>query len=351
MLSPSLIHRSEVLVGIATPIVPFTAAADEPDAPVAGVPVSRPHADIVSARAAAAAMARILRIALPTFSASGGWADPASPEREVPGSGSSWCLDANAKAEGSRVPGERVGEVTLVGVAGDERQLDPGDLCEILEVGGGELGAQHGVVRTARGEPALGGGREVRHRAPYGAGHRELRHRVGHTNDLDLVRDEAQPIAQVAQPERHAGTGSGIEHESYGVGTVADSEGVDLHTWLRCRDRRADLEHVCAEDQLVARLKVVRVVLHERGTAGQTLRHRLERVADHCGLPVALAAEADTGGHQPLYSHAGELLKAAEVFEVGRERPVAALDHLSLIHISEPTRRTPISYAVFCLKT
>ena len=28
--------------------------------------------------------------------------------------------------------------------------------------------------------------------------------------------------------------------------------------------------------------------------------------------------------------------------------PIAA--YLSLIHISEPTRRTPISYAVFCLK-
>ena len=27
-----------------------------------------------------------------------------------------------------------------------------------------------------------------------------------------------------------------------------------------------------------------------------------------------------------------------------------AVDELSLIHISEPTRRTPISYAVFCLK-
>ena len=26
------------------------------------------------------------------------------------------------------------------------------------------------------------------------------------------------------------------------------------------------------------------------------------------------------------------------------------VDRLSLIHISEPTRRTPISYAVFCLK-
>src|SRR5665647_2849436 len=30
--------------------------------------------------------------------------------------------------------------------------------------------------------------------------------------------------------------------------------------------------------------------------------------------------------------------------------PAAAIYTLSLIHISEPTRRTPISYAVFCLK-
>src|SRR5665647_419657 len=30
--------------------------------------------------------------------------------------------------------------------------------------------------------------------------------------------------------------------------------------------------------------------------------------------------------------------------------PVARRSGLSLIHISEPTRRTPISYAVFCLK-
>src|SRR5680860_25020 len=28
--------------------------------------------------------------------------------------------------------------------------------------------------------------------------------------------------------------------------------------------------------------------------------------------------------------------------------PEAEMDELSLIHISEPTRRTPISYAVFC---
>src|SRR5664279_762523 len=31
-------------------------------------------------------------------------------------------------------------------------------------------------------------------------------------------------------------------------------------------------------------------------------------------------------------------------------RIIATIQNLSLIHISEPTRRTPISYAVFCLK-
>ena len=30
--------------------------------------------------------------------------------------------------------------------------------------------------------------------------------------------------------------------------------------------------------------------------------------------------------------------------------PIGEGENLSLIHISEPTRRTPISYAVFCLK-
>src|SRR5665647_1507693 len=33
-----------------------------------------------------------------------------------------------------------------------------------------------------------------------------------------------------------------------------------------------------------------------------------------------------------------------------RRRSGSAIPTLSLIHISEPTRRTPISYAVFCLK-
>src|SRR5665647_3021252 len=40
---------------------------------------------------------------------------------------------------------------------------------------------------------------------------------------------------------------------------------------------------------------------------------------------------------------------AEHLIEPSCELAVAVVD-LSLIHISEPTRRTPISYAVFCLK-
>src|SRR5665647_3885597 len=49
----------------------------------------------------------------------------------------------------------------------------------------------------------------------------------------------------------------------------------------------------------------------------------------------------------------GERILGAILFEMTMERQVegmGAAEYLSLIHISEPTRRTPISYAVFCLK-
>ena len=46
-----------------------------------------------------------------------------------------------------------------------------------------------------------------------------------------------------------------------------------------------------------------------------------------------------------------------EIFENKKQAALKVMDialsikdNLSLIHISEPTRRTPISYAVFCLK-
>ena len=40
----------------------------------------------------------------------------------------------------------------------------------------------------------------------------------------------------------------------------------------------------------------------------------------------------------------------AKMFLAGAKNLESKKEWLSLIHISEPTRRTPISYAVFCLK-
>src|SRR5664279_6545901 len=53
---------------------------------------------------------------------------------------------------------------------------------------------------------------------------------------------------------------------------------------------------------------------------------------DRVALHSVSASEAETGQRSPG--------------EVHHHSPV--VDELSLIHISEPTRRTPISYAVFC---
>src|SRR5664279_6326598 len=58
-------------------------------------------------------------------------------------------------------------------------------------------------------------------------------------------------------------------------------------------------------------------------------------------------------GERELLAHP-EAVVAAPIERLGRDSPEVAdareRQDLSLIHISEPTRRTPISYAVFCLK-
>ena len=58
-------------------------------------------------------------------------------------------------------------------------------------------------------------------------------------------------------------------------------------------------------------------------------------------MSAAFAANLAVAGHH----EDGETMPATVV-----ALAVGAEGTLSLIHISEPTRRTPISYAVFCLK-
>src|SRR5665647_3323776 len=79
---------------------------------------------------------------------------------------------------------------------------------------------------------------------------------------------------------------------------------------------------------------------HER--PGPAKKRQLLRLVDTSKKPYARAAT-------PTFAYLGRLKKYKGVHLV--IRAFAAMNHpLSLIHISEPTRRTPISYAVFCLK-
>ena len=62
--------------------------------------------------------------------------------------------------------------------------------------------------------------------------------------------------------------------------------------------------------------------------------------------------EYGVAGADMLYGFvAGVLAGNYDITELFLDGILRITDHdLSLIHISEPTRRTPISYAVFCLK-
>ena len=53
--------------------------------------------------------------------------------------------------------------------------------------------------------------------------------------------------------------------------------------------------------------------------------HGLDRVQHHRGLPVALAAEAVTLGHQPLHRQPGKLAEATQILEVRGEGAEATL--------------------------
>ena len=91
-------------------------------------------------------------------------------------------------------------------------------------------------------------------------------------DDLDVVGDEAEAVAQVGQGGDDGGSGVGGEDEPHRVVAAADGQRVDLQAGAGGGEGRADLEHVRAEDQLVAGGEVVGVVLHEGGAAGQALR-------------------------------------------------------------------------------
>ncbi len=195
------------------------------------------------------------------------------------------------------------------------------------------------MVGAARRQPRLGGRREVGPGLPHRACDGQVRQLLVRRDDVDHVGREAEPVAHVGERHDDTRSGVGVEDQADRVLLATDAERVHLESRPRGRQGRADLEHVSAEDLLVARYQVVGVVLHERGAARQACAHDLGGSDEHGRLPVTLGAEAEALRHQPLDREPRELTQRAEVLEVGRERRRAEV-------AEEPEERELLTRAV-----
>ena len=104
------------------------------------------------------------------------------------------------------------------------------------------------MVRTTGHEPRLCRGGKARRGLPDRPGDGELRQRRVGGHDLDLVRDEPEPVAEVQKSDHETLARQGVEHEPDWIFAIADAERVDLAARCPGGDARADLEHVRTED-------------------------------------------------------------------------------------------------------
>src|SRR5680860_1717188 len=101
------------------------------------------------------------------------------------------------------------------------------------------------------------------------------------------------------------------------------------------------VQHHHSPDAPILNQSAIRLRLYGKGIAPA---HRPVRSEEYCALSIL-----QTGGKR-LSSKTGKHGDHNGAYLHGRVEHCHQLRDLSLIHISEPTRRTPISYAVFCLK-
>ena len=96
---------------------------------------------------------------------------------------------------------------------------------------------------------------------------------------------------------------------------------MNLHPGLVAGDGGINLQHMSAQDSLMALAQVEGVVLHKDGAV--IVSHDLQQAGQSCVLPVTLGAEAIALSHEELGCQARQLLEALEVLEVGAESGVA----------------------------
>eukprot|EP00658_Telonema_sp_P-2_P075862 TRINITY_DN65664_c0_g1_i1.p1 TRINITY_DN65664_c0_g1~~TRINITY_DN65664_c0_g1_i1.p1 ORF type:complete len:159 (-),score=45.63 TRINITY_DN65664_c0_g1_i1:31-507(-) len=110
-------------------------------------------------------------------------------------------------------------------------------------------------------------------------------------------------------------------------------------------------ENMQAEEATKQRA-ALEVTIQELLAENKNLKHTLKAAQDAAGGMSTQVDDQQKALDEARAKHAAEMIAVKEVMAQTLEDSMrqAAAKHLSLIHISEPTRLLSISYAVFCLK-
>src|SRR5580704_18186117 len=115
------------------------------------------------------------------------------------------------------------------------------------------------VVSPASVDPGSGGNLQIRFGYPDGARNGQFGQRLVGLDDVDLVDDETEAISHVDQRSHNRGPTWRRKNQANRIGLASNAQRMDLEGRLVRSDRRADFEHVRAED-LGSSTEVVGVV-------------------------------------------------------------------------------------------
>ncbi len=202
----------------------------------------------------------------------------------------------------------------------DPHHFDPRNLREILNVLKPQRLAEARMVRPARIDPRRRRHPQTRLRQPHHPGHRQLRQRLIRLHHVNLIDNHPKPVAHIHQRRHNRRPARRRKHQPHRIRLPANPQRMHLQRRLPRRNRRANLQHVRAQN-FGRPVEVVRVVLHKRRPARQTLRHHLHRPHQRRRLPVALAAKPVPLRHQPLRRNPRQLLQPPQILKRVRERP------------------------------
>src|SRR5699024_3709847 len=201
------------------------------------------------------------------------------------------------------------------GIFINHRELNLCDACKVLPRFKRKRCGQYSVVRCTGRQPARCGDRKRWRRFPNGTRNRQVWQGLIWLHNSDLVSSKTETVTQVRHRNHNALPWISIKDQTNRILAVTNPKWMNLQLWLCLSQARADFKHVCAEDLLTARNKVIGVILHEAGSTGQAIAHDLRDTNENASLLVTFSTKSIAIGHQPLYCETGQLAQSTKVFE------------------------------------